>query len=172
MILSEKLFSLRKKSGMNQEELAEKLDVSRQAISKWENGESLPEIQKLKMIADIFSVTTDFLLDDTKTEFEKPENTNHFENPRSAFDRIFDKTEEIFGKLQIPLGILSIIYGVYQIVIMVIFFVNMFTPLPAFATGVVTGAGLALGAGLILPLIKAVIFIIIGVMLIKKRKQI
>ena len=55
---------------------------------------------------------------------------------------------------------------------MVIFFVNMFTPLPAFATGVVTGAGLALGAGLILPLIKAVIFIIIGVMLIKKRKQI
>lgn len=171
MTLSEKLFTLRKKSGMNQEELAEKLDVSRQAISKWENGESFPEITKLKAIADIFSVTADFLLDDTKDEFIRAQFTENSEK-KTALDRIFDRADELFGKLRIPLGLLSIIYGVYQIVIMVIFFVNMFTPLPAFATGVVTGAGIALGAGLILPLIKAVIFIIIGVMLIKKRKQI
>ncbi len=170
MILSEKLFTLRKKSGMNQEELAEKLDVSRQAISKWENGESFPEITKLKAIADIFSVTADFLLDDTEDEFIRSEFTNSVQN-KSALDKVFYKVEEVFGKLQIPLGILSIIYGVYQIVIMVIFFVNMFTPLPAFATGVVTGAGIALGAGLVLPLIKAVIFIIIGIMLIKKKHR-
>ena len=170
MTLSEKLFTLRKKSCMNQEELAEMLDVSRQAISKWENGESLPEITKLKAIADVFSVTTDFLLDDTKDEFVKPEFAKTAER-KTAVDRIFDKADEVFGRLRIPLGILSMIYGVYQIVIMIIFFVNIFTPLPAFATGVVTGAGIALGAGLILPLIKAVIFIIIGVMLIKKKKQ-
>ena len=165
MILSEKLFSLRKKSGMNQEELAERLDVSRQAISKWENGESFPEITKLKMIADIFSVTTDYLLDDAKDEFTKNAEC------RTALDRIFDKTDEIFGRLRIPLGILSIMYGVYQIVIVVIFYVNMITPLPSVAVSVVTGAGLAFGAGLILPLIKAVIFIILGVALIKKKKQ-
>lgn len=170
MTLSEKLYTLRKKSGMNQEELAEKLSVSRQAISKWENGESLPEITKLKMIADIFSVTTDFLLDDTADEFiknEYPENTEK----KSAFDRIFCKAEEIFGKLQIPLGILSIIYGTYQIVIMVIFFINMFTPLTSLAQGAVaTGSVIALGAGIILPLIKAAAFITIGIMLIKRKK--
>lgn len=170
MTLSNKLFTLRKKSGMNQEELAERLDVSRQAISKWENGESLPEITKLKMIADIFSVTTDFLLDDTKDEFIRAEFTENDEK-KTAFDRIFDKADEILGRLRIPLGILSIIYGIYQIAIMVIFFVNMLTPLPAFATGVVTGAGIALGAGLILPFIKAVIFIILGITLVRKRKQ-
>ena len=170
MILSEKLFVLRKKAGMNQEELAERLDVSRQAISKWENGESFPEITKLKAIADIFSVTTDFLLDDTKDEFMRAEFSENAER-KTAFDRFSDKTEEIFGKLRIPLGILSIVYGVYQIVIMGIFFVNMIAPLPSAAVSVVTGAGLALGAGLILPLIKAVIFIIFGIVLIKKKKQ-
>ena len=111
MILSEKLFALRKKSGMNQEELAERLDVSRQAISKWENGESFPEITKLKAIADIFSVTTDFLLDDTKDEFIRAQFTENSEK-KTALDRIFDRADELFGKLRIPLGLLSIIYGV------------------------------------------------------------
>lgn len=170
MILSEKLFSLRKKSGMNQEELAERLDVSRQAISKWENGESFPEITKLKAIADIFSVTTDFLLDDTRDEFIRGQFTENSEK-KTAVDRIFDRADELLGRLRIPLGILSIVYGVYQIVIMMIFFVNMFTPLPAFATGVITGTGIALGAGLVIPLIKAVIFIMLGIMLIKKKRQ-
>ncbi len=169
MTLSEKLFALRKKSGMNQEELAEKLEVSRQAISKWENTESFPEITKLKMIADIFSVTTDFLLDDTKDEFIRAEFSETAER-KTAIDRIFDKADEIFGKLRIPLGILSIIYGVYQIAVVVIFYINMITPLPSSAVSVVTGAGIAIGAGFVLPLIKAVIFILLGAMLIKKKK--
>lgn len=171
MKLCEKLYALRKKSGLNQEELAERLSVSRQAISKWENGESLPEITKLKMIADIFSVTTDFLLDDTKDEFIRAEYCGSTEK-KNTVDRIFDKAEEIFGKLQIPLGILSIIYGTYQIVIMGIFFVNMFTPLTSLSQGAVaTGSAIALGAGLILPIIKAAAFITIGVLLIKKKKR-
>ena len=164
------ILTKRKEYGLTQTELGAKLNISAQAISKWENGESLPEITKLKMIADIFSVTTDFLLDDTADEFiknEYPENTEK----KSAFDRIFCKAEEIFGKLQIPLGILSIIYGTYQIVIMVIFFINMFTPLTSLAQGAVaTGSVIALGAGIILPLIKAAAFITIGIMLIKRKK--
>ncbi len=170
MTISEKLFVLRKKAGLNQEELAEKLDVSRQAISKWENGESLPEIQKLKMIADIFSVTTDFLLDDTRDDFDKAGYENTQQN-KSALDKVFERVWEIFGRLQIPLGILSIIYGVYQIVIMVIFFVNMLAPLPSFSQGVISGTGIALGAGFVLPVIKAVIFIVIGVLLIRKKPK-
>lgn len=164
MTLSEKLFILRKKAGLNQEELSEKLDVSRQAISKWENGESLPEISKLKMIADIFSVTTDFLLDDTKDEFIK----NELHHNTGIFDKLFGKAEEIFGKLQKPLGIISIIYGVCQLITVIIFLVNIFAPLPAFSASVAGGAGITIAASLMLPIIKAAVFIAIGIILIKK----
>ncbi len=62
MKLHEKIFYLRKKAGKTQEELAEQLGVSRQAVSKWETGESEPEIGKLKQLALVFGVTVDFLL--------------------------------------------------------------------------------------------------------------
>lgn len=52
---------LRKKNKMNQERLAEKLDVSRQTVAKWENDEALPDIHKCKMLADIFQVTLEQL---------------------------------------------------------------------------------------------------------------
>jgi len=54
MELSEKLYSLRKKSGLSQEQLAEQLGVSRQAISKWESGQSVPESEKLIAISNFF----------------------------------------------------------------------------------------------------------------------
>lgn len=62
MKLSEKLLKLRKENGMSQEDLAEKLNTSRQAISKWENGQGFPETEKLLMIANIFDVSVDYLL--------------------------------------------------------------------------------------------------------------
>ena len=64
MALSEKLYALRKKSGFSQEQLAEQLDVSRQAISKWESGQSMPEPDKLVSISTFFKVTTDYLMKD------------------------------------------------------------------------------------------------------------
>lgn len=62
MKLSEKIFYCRKKAGMSQETLAEKLGVSRQAVSKWENGDATPELEKLLLLAQTFQVTTDWLL--------------------------------------------------------------------------------------------------------------
>ena len=62
MNLSEKLQSLRKSKGLTQDELAEKLFVSRTAISKWESGRGYPSIDSLITIADFFSVTVDELL--------------------------------------------------------------------------------------------------------------
>ncbi len=62
MNMSDKILNLRKQSGLTQEELAERLEVSRQSISKWEGGQSLPDIQKIIAIAKFFSVTTDYLL--------------------------------------------------------------------------------------------------------------
>jgi len=70
MILAEKIVKLRKQVGWSQEELAEKLDVSRQSVSKWESANSIPDLTKIILLAEIFSVSTDYLL---KDELEEPE---------------------------------------------------------------------------------------------------
>lgn len=62
MELYEKLYELRRASGMSQEELAEKLGVSRQAVSKWESGATQPELQKLIELSKLYSVSVDELL--------------------------------------------------------------------------------------------------------------
>jgi len=64
MKLSEKLYLLRKKKGLSQEQLAEELEVSRQAISKWESGASFPESEKLVAISTYFGVSVDYLIKD------------------------------------------------------------------------------------------------------------
>ena len=65
MILADKLIQLRKKSGMSQEELAEKMNVSRQAVSKWEGAQSIPDLDKILQLSELYGVTTDYLLKDS-----------------------------------------------------------------------------------------------------------
>lgn len=65
MEFREKLQNLRKSQGMSQEKLAELLNVSRQAVSKWESGQGYPETEKLIKISEMFNVSLDYLL---KTE--------------------------------------------------------------------------------------------------------
>lgn len=62
MELYEKLYELRRASGMSQEELAEKLGVSRQAVSKWESGKSYPDIHSLLLLSALFDVSLDQLI--------------------------------------------------------------------------------------------------------------
>lgn len=62
MNLSDRIRELRKIKGISQDELAEKLGVSRQAISKWENEQSIPDIDKIILLSDYFEVSTDYLL--------------------------------------------------------------------------------------------------------------
>lgn len=64
MIFADKLIRLRKKSGMSQEEPAEKMNVSRQSVSKWEGAQSVPELEKILQLGNLFGVTTDYLLKD------------------------------------------------------------------------------------------------------------
>ncbi|HIZ08516.1 MAG TPA: helix-turn-helix domain-containing protein [Candidatus Eubacterium avistercoris] len=64
MILADKIVMLRKKNGWSQEELAEKMNVSRQSVSKWESGNSIPDLNKILLLGQIFDVSTDFLLKD------------------------------------------------------------------------------------------------------------
>lgn len=65
MTFGEKLFKLRKEKGLSQEALAEQLNTSRQAVSKWENNQGFPETEKLLMIGNIFEVSIDYLLKHT-----------------------------------------------------------------------------------------------------------
>lgn len=69
MILADKIIMLRKKNGWSQEELAQKLNVTRQSVSKWEGAQSVPDLNKILQMSEIFGVSTDYLLkDDIETE--------------------------------------------------------------------------------------------------------
>ena len=73
MEFNNKLYELRKQKGFSQEELANRLNVSRQTISKWEVGESTPDMEKLIAISDLFEVSLDELV-----KGEEPEPTGTF----------------------------------------------------------------------------------------------
>lgn len=68
MIFADKLILLRKRKGWSQEELADRLDVSRQSVSKWESAQALPELNKIVMLSNLFGVSTDYLLKDGTEE--------------------------------------------------------------------------------------------------------
>ncbi|HHT7226054.1 MULTISPECIES: helix-turn-helix domain-containing protein [Bacillus cereus group] len=74
MGFGEKLFKLRKEKGLSQEALAEKLNTTRQAVSKWENGQGFPETEKLIMIGNVFEVSLDYLLKETAEQSNEKEN--------------------------------------------------------------------------------------------------
>ncbi len=91
MILADKIIKERKKLGLSQEELAEKMNVSRQAVSKWEGNQCVPEIDKILQMSSLFGVTTDYLLKDqieaaesvsSAPPAEKVENTEKIENTK------------------------------------------------------------------------------------------
>lgn len=69
MILAEKIMKLRKQQGWSQEELAVQLRVSRQSVSKWESGASIPDLDKILQLGELFGVSTDFLLKDDREDF-------------------------------------------------------------------------------------------------------
>lgn len=104
-MLSEKLFKLRKNSGLSQEQLAEQLNVSRQAISKWESGTAVPESEKLVAISNYFGVSVDYLLKDDE------------EGKKKATDsEIEEKTKMVAGITICIAGIVSmVIWGLLSI---------------------------------------------------------
>ena len=70
MRLGQKIADLRKKNNLSQEGLAEKMNVSRQAVSKWESEQSIPDIEKIVNLSELFGVTTDYLLKSGEPSFE------------------------------------------------------------------------------------------------------
>lgn len=81
MTFGEKIHILRKNAGLSQEELAEKLDVSRQAISKWERGAGYPETEKIIRMSRLFGVSLDYLLGEDQDDAGPPEEPEEPEAP-------------------------------------------------------------------------------------------
>lgn len=105
MTLCEKLIDLRRKAGLSQEQMAQQLDVSRQAVSKWETGESLPDTNKLLATGRLLGVTVDYLLDDEQTD---PAPTSA--GPRkSGFARFWRTYGFVSGYLMSLVGILGLV---------------------------------------------------------------
>lgn len=70
MILADKIITLRKKNGWSQEELADKMKVSRQAVSKWEGAQTVPDLARILQLSRLFGVTTDYLLKEDREQEE------------------------------------------------------------------------------------------------------
>ena len=82
MILADKIIENRKKNGWSQEELAEKLGVSRQSVSKWEGAQAVPDMKKIIQLSELFGVSTDYLLKDEieETDIAAQEYSDFMEN--------------------------------------------------------------------------------------------
>ncbi|MBE6871761.1 MAG: helix-turn-helix transcriptional regulator [Ruminococcaceae bacterium] len=98
-MLCERIYELRRKSGLSQEQLAERVGVSRQSISKWESGVSTPELDKLIALSECFGVTLDELV-------TAKESANVTEKEKKK-----DETEKSVNSLEIKLGVALCVVG-------------------------------------------------------------
>lgn len=111
MAFNNKLYSLRKQKGLSQDELGGKLNVSRQTISKWELGETTPELEKLIALGDFFEISLDELVMDVKEKESiktEPLVMNRFERIVDSIDQEKVKmyTKKIFKVALITIVIL------------------------------------------------------------------
>lgn len=114
MELSEKILTLRKASDLTQEQLAEKLSVSRQSISKWESGQAIPELEKLVALSAIFNVTTDYLLKTSELN-ELSIKTEMLEKQQQQMLIKEERHHRIFQCVLYAIGIYLIFIAVYFI---------------------------------------------------------
>lgn len=111
MILADKIITLRKRNGWSQEDLAERLQISRQSVSKWESGASIPDLDKIIKMSTLFNVSTDYLLREELEELSSEEGMAFGEREESSARVISaEEAEEFltetksFGKM-IGLGV-------------------------------------------------------------------
>lgn len=111
MILADKIIKQRKKLGLSQEELAEKMGVSRQSVSKWESANSIPDLNKIIKLADLFGVTTDYLLRDHMEEI--PDTTEEQDLIHISLEAATDYVDKKYTtSKRIARGVILCIYSV------------------------------------------------------------
>ncbi len=95
MKLAEKIYQERRKLGLSQEQFAEKMDISRQAVSKWESGQSMPDLDKIVAMSQIFGVSTDYLLKEDDNSFKETTSVEYTESGYTEF--VEDDGYEAYG---------------------------------------------------------------------------
>jgi len=114
MNFSEKLLTLRKANDLTQEQLAEKLDVSRQSVSKWESGQATPELEKIVTLSAIFNVTTDYLLKSSDID-DLSVKTEMLEKQQQIMLIRQQKQRQIWGCVMYSIAVYLIFFALYFI---------------------------------------------------------
>lgn len=114
MDFSEKILSLRKSRGLTQEQLAEKLNVSRQSVSKWESGQAIPELETIVALCRVFDITTDYLLKPSEMD-ELSIKTEMLEKQQQLLLIREQRYKRIFTCIVYSLGIYLFFFAVYMI---------------------------------------------------------
>ena len=146
MILADKITALRKKAGWSQEELAEKLGVTRQSVSKWEGAQSVPDMDKVVQMSRLFGVTTDFLLKDELSEEEPaPEGcVNH-----SAMQALLEE-EDYTRENKAKSPVVGAVSGIYWLLVTAVYLFYTFGPMgngqPKYSWFIWAVAGVLFGA--------------------------
>lgn len=161
MQLNEKIYMSRKKFGRSQDELAEKLAVSRQSVSKWETGDNIPEPAKLVSLAKVFAVSVDYLLDESQQENIPPQAKESID----IADKVVRKSETLFKNYGWLLGLIVFLLGLWRIV-------NALAPIVTFLDA---GAFHTLGATvfhpMLLSMLTGVVFAVGGIVGMKRLKK-
>ena len=152
MTLSEKLYNLRRKQGLSQEGLAEKLDCSRQVISKWENGTTTPDAEMLQKYSELFGVSIDYLV---KDEIDEPSGVQ--------------PTEKNSGNKKL-LGILGIVISLLGCVSLIVF--GAITVLNSETADKIAESSVIVIDGTFIAMLTSVLFVVFGaIILIKTMKR-
>ena len=114
MDFSEKLLTLRKANDLTQEQLAEKLDVSRQSISKWESGQATPELEKIVAMSAVFNVTTDYLLKSSEID-DLSVKTEMLEKQQQMMLGREQKQREVFSCIMYSIAVYLVFFAMYFI---------------------------------------------------------
>ena len=113
MDFSEKLLTLRKANNLTQEQLAEKLEVSRQSVSKWESRQATPELEKIVALSAVFDVSTDYLLKSSEID-DLSVKTNMLEKQQQMLVRE-QKQRQVSGCILYAVAVYLIYIAVYFI---------------------------------------------------------
>lgn len=159
MIFADKILNLRKKNGWSQEQLAEKLNVSRQSISKWEGAQSVPDLDKILLLSNIFGVSTDYLM---KDELEEEDVVPEVELDRNVHKLSLAEAQEFLA--QKAKTAKPIAFGVFLCIIspIALLILNAMREQSTFSITEHTAAGIGLSILLLFVTVAVTIFISCG----------
>lgn len=165
MILADKIINLRKKNGWSQEELAEKLGVTRQSISKYEGAQSIPDLDKILKLSEIFGVTTDYLI---KGELEEEEyapsqmHENESESDRSVHKVTMEMANEYLQIIDWSAGKTAFATMLCILSPIVLLMLGAMSEMPNYHISENAAAGIGICVLIVLIAIAVTIFILCG----------